>query len=92
MKNWPNEIIIDTLKKKDPDTGKMRWSRTSLTMFSSFVISVLMAGLDFVIKDFFMFRFDVFLVFMSVATGVKVADAISAKLKQHKNDEQAHEN
>jgi hypothetical protein len=71
-------IINDTLKKK----GK--WSRTSLTMFTSFIISIGLATFDLVKSGF---NFEVFLVFMSVAVGVKVADSFSKKINPPKDEE-----
>ena len=72
------DIINDTLKKKTSD-GVVRWSRTSLTMFSAWIISILMAA-QHQIKNGF--DYQVFLTFVVVAGGTKISDAISQKLNK----------
>jgi hypothetical protein len=61
------QVINDTMKKE----GK--WSRTSLTMFSSFWIGVLYSS-----YGIYKYGFDpiVFATYMAVATGLKVIDVI----------------
>jgi hypothetical protein len=71
-----NQIAIDTLMKKDED-GVMRWSRTSLTMFTAMFFTVLFATIDFAMNGL---RFDVWATFVAMAMGVKVTDAWSKKL------------
>lgn len=65
------DIVNDTLKKN----GK--WSRTSLTMFSSWFIALIMAILDFCFNGL---RFDVWLGLISVSIGSKISDSLSKKL------------
>lgn len=66
-----NNIVNDTLKKN----GK--WSRTSLTMFTAWLIAIYMALYNMYKVGF---NFDVFVVFTGVALGAKVTDAWSTKL------------
>ncbi len=65
------ELVNDTLKKN----GK--WSRTSLTMFTSYIIALVMAILDFCFNGL---RFDVWLGLISVSIGSKISDSLSKKL------------
>lgn len=65
------ELVNDTLKKN----GK--WSRTSLTMFTSYIIALVMAILDFCFNGI---RFDVWLGLISVSIGSKISDSLSKKL------------
>lgn len=67
------DIATDTLQKD----GK--WSRTSLTMFVSFMIACGFAIYDLVTNGF---HFEVFLTFMGVALGSKLVDAQSKKLEK----------
>jgi hypothetical protein len=69
-------IIKDTLKKKDKESNYI-WSRTSLTMFTAWVIAIGMALFNQIKNGF---NFEVFCVFVTVALGSKVTDAISQKL------------
>lgn len=69
--NIIKEIINDTLKRN----GK--WSRTSLTMFTSYIIALVMAILDFCFNGL---RFDVWLGLISVSIGSKISDSLSKKL------------
>jgi len=61
------QVTNDTLKKDN------KWSRTSLTMFSSFWIGVVYSG-----YGIYKYGFDpiVFATYMAVATGLKVIDVI----------------
>jgi len=70
------EIVNDTLKKRD-DKGVLHYSRTSLTMFSAWVIAIYM-----VLHDLYKtgFRFEVFCMLVGVALGSKVTDAFSKKI------------
>lgn len=61
------KIINDTLKVN----GK--WSKTNLTMFVSLIISIYMAFYDLYNHGF---NFEVFLVFIGLATGMKYFDTI----------------
>ena len=68
-----SEIAHDTLTKD----GK--WSRTSLTMFVSFMMACGFAVYDLVNNGF---HFEVFLTFMGVALGSKLVDAQSKKIEK----------
>ena len=65
------EILQDTLKKD----GK--WSRTSLTMFSAWIVSLSMAMFDFFFNGL---KYDVWVTLVVVATGIKITDAWSKKI------------
>ena len=69
--NIIKEIVNDTLKKN----GK--WSRTSLTMFTSYFVSLLMSIIDFSLNGL---RFDVWCVLIGVAMGSKITDSFSKKI------------
>jgi hypothetical protein len=69
--NIIKQIANDTLKRN----GK--WSRTSLTMLSSWFIALVMAVLDFFFNGR---RFDVWLGLISVSIGSKISDSLSKKL------------
>jgi len=69
------DIINDTLKRN----GK--WSRTSLTMFVTLSVALLMCSIDFAFNGL---RFDVWATLMGVAMGSKITDSVSKKLH---NDE-----
>jgi hypothetical protein len=66
-----HSLINDTLKRN----GK--WSRTSLTMFSSWIITCAIGVYQSFWKGF---SFSVFLVFASIALSTKAADAISKRI------------
>lgn len=67
------EILQDTLKKD----GK--WSRTSLTMFSAWVLSLSMSMFDFFFNGL---KYDVWVTLVVVATGIKITDAWSKKISK----------
>lgn len=69
--NIIKEIVNDTLKRN----GK--WSRTSLTMFVTLFVALLMSCIDFVFNGL---RFDVWCVLMGVAMGSKITDSYSKKI------------
>lgn len=69
--NIIKQILNDTLKRD----GK--WSRTSLTMFSSWFVALVMAILDFCFNGL---RFDVWLGLISVSIGSKISDSLSKKI------------
>ncbi len=75
MKKLIVSIINDTLKKQDGD--RLRWSRTSLTMFTSYLFATVSATVYFIMKGF---NFDVFLVFMGTAVSTKISDAIGNRI------------
>lgn len=65
------EVINDTLKKE----GK--WSRTSLTMFTSYIFTLILATLDYAHRGF---NFEVFLTYVGLSAGVKLSAAIEQRL------------
>lgn len=65
------QIIDDTLKKD----GK--FSRTSLTMFSAWVLVYLIAVIDYIRTGY---RSEVWLTLVTVAVGVKLSDAIGKRI------------
>lgn len=65
------KVIYDTLKIRDT------YSRTSITMFASFLLATIYALYDIFKVGF---KFEVFLTYMLVATGIKITDAFSKKL------------
>ena len=73
MKNIIIQIINDTLKKD----GK--FSRTSLTMFSAWFVSLVMSCIDFMYNGL---RFDVWCVLVGVALGSKITDSFSKKIEK----------
>ena len=77
MKSIIKKIIQDTLMKYDNDV--LRYSRTSLTMFSAWLIVVYMVIYDLYLEGF---RYDVFLTMVGVALGTKITDSVSQKLKK----------
>ena len=70
------QIIEDTLKKN----GK--WSRTSLTMFSAWLIVVFMVFFDLCKEGF---RFEVFVTMVGVALGSKLTDSIGKRVEKHES-------
>ena len=72
-----SEVANDTLKKDD-GKGFTRWSRTSLTMFSAWLITCYIALSDFHKHGF---NGEVFIAFSTIAVGVKITDAISKRIK-----------
>ena len=77
MKRIFKKLVQDTLMKYDNE--KLRYSRTSLTMFSSWLIVMYMIIYDLYKEGF---RYDVFVTMVGVALGTKVTDSISEKLKK----------
>lgn len=73
-----DEITQDTLKTRDDD-GVVRWSRTSLTMFTAWLIVTYIAIVDF---HKYGYRPDVFFGLLGVAVGVKISDSVSKKIKK----------
>jgi len=71
-------IIRDTLKKADNNTGEYRWSRTSLTMLSSWIAALFLCFYDYFKTG--VFKYDVFLTLVLVAVSVKAVDALSQRL------------
>jgi hypothetical protein len=77
VKRILKKLVQDTLMKYD--NGKLRYSRTSLTMFSAWLLVVYMIVYDIYKEGF---RYDVFVTMVGVALGTKVTDSISEKLKK----------
>jgi hypothetical protein len=84
------KIINDTLKT--PKTGK--WSRKSLTMFVSFIMSIII-GIYIVISDYFLheeinrYAIDVFYGFLVIAGGTSVLtvwDKMKNRRDRNNND------
>ena len=73
MKNHIISLVNDTLKKD----GK--WSRTSLTMFSAWLLVVYMVIYDLYKEGF---RYDVFVTMVGVALGTKLTDSIGKKIEK----------
>jgi len=73
-------ISRETLKKKV--NGIREWSRTSLTMFSAWILVVFMVIFDLYKEGF---RYDVFVTMCGVALGTKVTDAYSKKLNKNES-------
>ena len=73
MKRHILALINDTLKKD----GK--WSRTSLTMFSAWLIAVYMVMFDLYKEGF---RYDVFVTMVGVALGSKLTDSIGKRVEK----------
>jgi|GEM_PF-6427582 len=73
MKKHIISLINDTLKKD----GK--WSRTSLTMFSAWLLVVYMVIYDLYKEGF---RYDVFATMVGVALGTKLTDSIGKKIEK----------
>ena len=73
MKNHIVSLINDTLKKD----GK--WSRTSLTMFSSWNLVSFMVIFDLYKEGF---RYDVFATMVGVALGTKLTDSIGKRVEK----------
>lgn len=81
-----NKIIDDTLKSPE---GK--WSRKSLTMFTSFIVSVIM-GFYIVISHYFTvnpisnYSFDVFIAFLASSLGMSAMTLLD-KFNVRKNND-----
>ena len=75
MKKIIMNLINDTLKRDK--NGTRRFSRTSLTMFSAWLIAISFAIFDFISNGL---RYDVWIALLGVATVVKVADSAAKKL------------
>jgi len=77
MRELVKAITRDTLKKKVD--GEYRWSRTSLTMFSAWLIAVYMVMFDLYKEGF---RYDVFVTMVGVALGSKLTDSIGKRVEK----------
>ncbi len=83
--SFVNDIINDTLKRVDPIDGKLKWSRTSLTMLSAWV-AVLFAFVVDTIKHAGEADDVKFSLLAGVALGSKVADAYTKKITPPENE------
>lgn len=73
------KIVRDTLKKYDEDMGRVRYSNTSLTMFSAWVF----VCSSFVYDQYHNgFRYEAWLVMVGVALGTKISHSVSEKIKK----------
>lgn len=72
-------LIRDTLKKYDEKIGRIRYSNTSLTMFSAWVIACGSYLYDQYKNGF---RYEAWLVLVGVALGSKISHSISEKIKK----------
>lgn len=72
-----NEIARDTLMREE--NGRMKWSRTSLTMLVSFATVIFIALADFYKHGY---NSEVFIILATMAAGVKITDAFSKKLNK----------
>ena len=77
MKSILKKLVNDTLMKYDGDV--LRYSRTSLTMFSAWLLTVYMVIYDLYKEGF---RYDVFLTMVGVSLGTKLTDSIGQKIKK----------
>lgn len=68
-----SEILYDTL------TIDGKWSRTSLTMFTAWIVVLFMALFDFCFNGL---KYDVWVTLVVVATGIKITDAWSKRIKK----------
>ena len=80
---WINDLINDTLKRKDASDGSLKWSRTSLTMLTAW-ISVLWAFHYTFVK--YGFNEVAFVTMSSIALGAKIADAYTKKITPPENE------
>ena len=73
MKKHIIALINDTLKKDG------RWSRTSLTMFSAWLLVVYMVIYDLYKEGF---RYDVCVTMVGVALGTKLTDSVGKRIEK----------
>lgn len=76
MKKLISNIINDTLKREK--NGVRRWSKTALTMLTAWIMALAMA-IDHQARTGF--DYSVWIVFISVATGMKIADRAAKAIK-----------
>ena len=77
---WYKEIIQDTLKKN----GK--WSTTSLTMFTAWIMTNFIALCDLYNHGY---RWEVFITYVGMSAGIKITDSVAKKIntQKEKDDE-----
>jgi hypothetical protein len=79
---WYKSIIQDTLKKN----GK--WSTTSLTMFTAWIMTNFIATYDLYTHGY---RWEVFITYVGMSAGIKTMDSVAKKIhtpKQKDNESQ----
>lgn len=75
-----NNIIRDTLKVRELESKgffRLKWSKTNLTMFMAFMLGSFMAVYDFLKHGF---NFEVFVVYMGMAIGLKGVSIFGKKI------------
>ena len=77
MREFIKILTRDTLQKKVD--GEYRWSRTSLTMFTAWLIAIYMVIFDLYKEGF---RYDVFVTMVGVALGSKLTDSIGKRVEK----------
>lgn len=77
MKHIIKQLVQDTLMKYEGD--RLRYSRTSLTMFSAWLLVIYMTVYDLYKEGF---RYDVFATMVAVALGTKITDSFSKKINK----------
>ena len=70
-------LLRDTLMKLED--GRFRYSRTSLTMFSAWLLVIYMVIYDLYKEGF---RYDVFVTMVGVALGTKLTDSLGKKIQK----------
>jgi hypothetical protein len=84
MKNPFKGIIYETLKGANG-----RWSKSALTMFTAWVVSIQMAMYNLYNSGF---DYTVFATFIAVALGAKTMDSVAKKINHPKKDKEENEN
>jgi hypothetical protein len=82
MKQLLLKITRDTLQKKIDNEYK--WSRTSLTMFTAWLIVIYMVFFDLYKEGF---RYDVFATMCGISLGTKLTDSIGKRVEKNKGNE-----
>jgi hypothetical protein len=77
MRELIKALTRDTLQKKVE--GEYKWSRTSLTMFTAWLIVIYMVFFDLYKEGF---RYDVFVTMVGVALGSKLTDSIGKRVEK----------
>lgn len=77
MKHIIKQLVQDTLMKYEGE--RLRYSRTSLTMFSAWLLVIYMTVYDLYKEGF---RYDVFATMVAVALGTKITDSFSKKINK----------
>jgi len=77
VKHIIKQLVQDTLMKYEGD--RLRYSRTSLTMFSAWLLVIYMTIYDLYKEGF---RYDVFATMVAVALGTKITDSVSKKINK----------